>query len=187
MNALTSTVIGALLILMGSVAYVYMGGYDVGADVPHAKPVVWLLDTIRERSIAARARNVAVPALDDPALIAMGARHYDAMCAGCHLAPGVADSELRVGLYPRPPDLSVGTREPPKSFWIIKHGIKMTAMPAWGQSHDDHAIWGLVAFLEALPGFSPQQYERLTRVGEGVHDHRSDEHGHAIGDSDAHE
>ena len=47
------------------------------------------------------------------------------------------------------------------AFWVIKHGVKMTGMPAWGASHDDDVIWSLVAFLNKLPQLSPQQYKEI--------------------------
>ena len=65
-----------------------------------------LIGLLRERSIQAHAADLALPKLDDPQTILDGAGHYAAMCTGCHLAPGMADSEIRPGLYPRPPNLS---------------------------------------------------------------------------------
>ena len=76
------------------------------------------------------------------------------MCASCHLAPGQAGSELRQGLYPLPPDLTAEKAEkadPRRAFWVIKHGVKISAMPAWGATHDDTTIWSMVAFLQTLP------------------------------------
>jgi len=83
------------------------------------------------------------------------------MCTGCHLAPGMADSEIRPGLYPQPPNLAREKVDARKAFWVIKHGIKMSAMPAWGLSHDDPTIWSMVAFLQKLPMLSPAQYRDI--------------------------
>ena len=44
-------------------------------------------------------------------------------------------------------------------FWILKHGIKMTGMAAWGPTHNDNLIWNMVAFLRKLPGLSAAQYQ----------------------------
>jgi mono/diheme cytochrome c family protein len=99
-----------------------------------------IIETLRERSIGVRAASITVPRLEDPASIAAGAERYGALCVGCHLAPGVTKSELRAGLYPHPPNLAQeDTRDPRRTFWTIKHGIKMSAMPAWGKSLDDAA------------------------------------------------
>src|SRR3546814_3661292 len=71
-----------------------------------------------------------------------GAGLYTEMCSGCHLAPGLEKSEISQGLYPRAPELF---REPQRSakeqFWIIKHGVRLPAMPAWGKTHSDELLW----------------------------------------------
>jgi mono/diheme cytochrome c family protein len=96
------------------------------------------------------------------------------MCVDCHLAPGAKQSEMREGLYPQPPDLTQHVdASPAEMFWVIKHGIKMSAMPAWGKTHDDGSIWGLVAFVQKLPELTPDQYRGLVRTGDEVHDLRT--------------
>jgi hypothetical protein len=37
----------------------------------------------------------------------------------------------------------------------------MSAMPAWGMSHDDPTIWSMVAFLKKLPSMTPAQYKEM--------------------------
>ncbi|WP_363928399.1 cytochrome c [Thiobacillus sp.] len=92
-----------------------------------------------------------------------GAGQYDVMCTSCHLAPGMEDSELRPGLYPKPSNLSDGEVDPRETFWVIKHGLKMSAIPAWGMSHDDATIWSMVAFMRKLPDMTPAQYKEISR------------------------
>jgi hypothetical protein len=45
-------------------------------------------------------------------------------------------------LYPPSPDLAKAAAlySPAELFWIIKHGIKMTGMPAWND-HSDDELW----------------------------------------------
>ena len=157
---LTVLVLLAVL-LAGLAAFVYSGLYDIGADTPHTRPGFAAMQTLRERSIQRRAAGIAVPGREDPQLILKGAGQYAAMCTGCHLGPGMAESEIRPGLYPRPPNLSRVRVDPRVAFWVIKHGIKMSAMPAWGISHDDGSFWSMVAFLQKLPSMSPQQYKDI--------------------------
>ena len=145
----------------GAFIFVFSGLYDMGADTPHTRPVYAALQLLRSRSIEARSRGITVPNLADPQLILKGAGQYAAMCTACHLTPGNKDSELRVGLYPQPPDLSRERLDPRAAFWAIKHGIKMSAMPAWGASHDDETIWSMVAFLRKLPDLTPAQYKDM--------------------------
>jgi mono/diheme cytochrome c family protein len=118
-----------------------------------------VIKTLRDRSIEFRSAKLSVPNLDDPELVLKGAGRYAEMCRQCHLAPGIKDSEVRVGMYPQPPNLSQIRIEPKAAFWVIKHGIKMSAMPGWGRSHDDAAIWSMFAFLRILPDMSPEQYK----------------------------
>jgi mono/diheme cytochrome c family protein len=157
-----STVLGvAVVAACGAGAFIYSGAYDIGADAPHSRPVYAALETLRRRSIQARASDITVPDLSDPQLILKGAGQYAAMCTACHLTPGQEDSEIRPGLYPRPPNLTQARIDPAQAFWTIKHGIKMSAMPAWGGSHDDMTIWSMVAFLRKLPGLSPEAYKAM--------------------------
>lgn len=159
--------LSAAVVLTAAAAagFVYSGIYDVAADRPHAPFTRWLLQVVMERSVEVRAAELRVPGdLDDPARIRRGAVHYAQMCAGCHLAPGAAGSELRDGMNPRPPKLAAtAAQAPPREmFWVIKHGVRMTGMPAWGKTHDDAAIWDLVAFIRQLPVMTPAQYQTLS-------------------------
>lgn len=161
---LPSTAFVALLVVIisaGAAVFIYSGVYDIGADVPHYKPVYRAVDQLREKAIASHARNIAAPAdLNDPRRIAIGAGLYGGMCATCHGAPGEEKSDLAKGLYPPAPELARDQKHTaPQQFWIIKHGVKLSAMPAWGKTHDDQLIWDMVAFLRTLPKLSPEQYK----------------------------
>jgi mono/diheme cytochrome c family protein len=160
------TVVATLVVLaLGAVVFVGSGVYNIGADDHHTRIVLTIIEQLRNRSIAVRAHGIEVPNLDDPKNIAAGAQHYAALCIGCHLAPGVTKSEVRAGLYPHPPNLAQEeVDDAQRAFWIIKHGIKMSAMPAWGRSLDDAAIWDVVAFLQRMPGMTPEAYQQLSQA-----------------------
>lgn len=140
--------------------FIYTGVYNIGADEPHSRIVYSLLESLRDNSIAAGARDIAVPRdLNDPRRVAAGAGLYSEMCTGCHLGPGLERSELSQGLYPAAPELARGDDlSPAEQFWTIKHGVKLTAMPAWGKTHNDELIWDMVAFIRQMPKMSPEQY-----------------------------
>jgi mono/diheme cytochrome c family protein len=170
-----------LLLAGGVIVYAYSGLYDVGADAPHSRPTLWLLGVARDHSVDRRVRTIDTPPLGDAKQLAIGAEHYAEMCTGCHLAPGLDDTELRAGLYPQPPDFATDgvPLRAEELFWVIKHGLKMTGMPAWGRTHDDETIWAMVAFVRTLPEMSPEEYRRLTaksavpagEQSQGTHDH----------------
>lgn len=163
-------------VLFGCIGFVYSGLYPIGADTQHTKFTYWTLETLRERSIARSSRHIVVPDLSDPALLLSGGADYDDMCSSCHLKPGVSQSDMSIGLYPSPPNLanklddhghdhSAQMTEKEiarRNFWIIKHGIKASGMPAWGPTHNDARIWGMVAFVEKLHTLNEIQYQVLT-------------------------
>jgi mono/diheme cytochrome c family protein len=149
--------------LIGAVAFVGSGVYNIGADDHHTAPVLTVIQELRERSIGARADAIDVPSLEGPSKISAGAARYSKLCVGCHLAPGMMKSDLRKGLYPHPPNLArEETRDARRAFWTIKHGIKMSAMPAWGSTLNDESVWDIVAFIRQLPGMTPETYQQLS-------------------------
>jgi mono/diheme cytochrome c family protein len=168
------TAVAATFVFIALVAAVVIvsGTYNFAADAPHTTVIARFIAIARERSVEVRASGIKVPALLDPKMIAEGAEHYAAMCTGCHLAPGMKENEMRPGLNPKPPVLaSVPREDAGEQFWIVKHGLKMTAMPAWGLTHSDSEIWNIVAFLQQLPGMPPARYGELTRNAQTHHDH----------------
>ncbi|MGB4074530.1 c-type cytochrome [Pseudomonas sp.] len=185
-------VVGSAAVLAGA----YSGLVNVGADDPHFPAVHAFLTMARDRSIEVRSRDIEVPKLDDPAIIRAGAGNYNSMCIGCHLAPGVAQTELSQSLYPAPPNLAkIGIDgSPSAAFWVIKHGIKASGMPAWGKSMEDEYIWGMVAFLNQLPKMDATQYQALVASSSGhqhgggetqMHNHEG-QHGNTEGSEDHH-
>lgn len=158
---LAGAVASLVLVAAAFAAFLYSGLYNIAAGEPHWPITERVIALVRTRSIEVRARDLAVPNLADPKRMLTGAGQYAEMCESCHLAPGVADTPLRQGLYPKPPELARHRMDARTSFWIIKHGIKMTGMPAWGMSHDDDVLWRVVAFLQKLPELDANQYREM--------------------------
>jgi mono/diheme cytochrome c family protein len=177
MRIILSTLAAAFaVILIGAAIFVVSGVYDVSATAPHWPITHWIMEQARTRSIKAHAAEITDPPnLDNPTWIEIGVEHFAAHCAVCHGAPGVPRGALAHGLYPQPPDLAraVQLYRPGELFWILKHGIKMTGMPAWSD-HSDEELWATVAFVEKLPGMTEQDYAKLvmaslTRGGHHQH------------------
>jgi mono/diheme cytochrome c family protein len=173
-----------VIFLILAIGFIWSGAYNVGADDAHTRPVYAVLETARNRSIDTRASKLQLPAnLTDPARIRQGAGNYSAMCTGCHLRPGKTGTELSRGLYPAPPNLAKTPVDPARAFWVIKHGIKASGMPAWGKSMKDEYIWNMAAFLQELPKLDAAQYDAMV-ASSGGHSHggnESEPHEHAVG------
>lgn len=188
-SLLTLSILSGIAIVAAA-GFVWSGIYNIGADDTHTKPVYAVLQALRERSIDTRAHKQPLPAnLNDPARIRQGAGNYNAMCTGCHLGPGMEETELSKGLYPTPPNLAKASVDAAEAFWVIKHGIKASGMPAWGKSMDDEYIWNMAAFLQELPKLNAEQYQALV-ASSGGHSHGGGEtggHSHAEGMDDHHD
>jgi mono/diheme cytochrome c family protein len=152
---------------------IYSGVYDVAASEPHWTPTLWLLETARLRSIKAHAKGIVPPCdLAKPERLVAGTSHYSEHCASCHGGPGVDPDDMAGGMYPKPPSLTDVSKRfsPEELFWILKNGIKMTGMPAWAD-HSDDELWNAVAFLERLPGMTPDEYQGLKAATEAAGGH----------------
>jgi mono/diheme cytochrome c family protein len=179
-----AVIAGAIVVIAALV--IATGVYNVAADDAHTAVVHNLIETTRDRSIAMRAVDVTVPELSDPQRIRRGAGNYNSMCADCHLKPGGAETEISRGLYPRPPELTRMTSfDPARTFWVIKHGVKASGMPAWGKSMDDKYIWDMVAFVGRLPKMGAEEYAAEVRAS-GGHSHGGGETVNGDDDSAGH-
>jgi cytochrome c553 len=160
---------GAAVIGLAALIYIWLGAFDVSATTKHSWPVAMLLHLTMLQSVAAHAPQLAPPDLDDPALILRGATHYASGCAPCHGGPGELASPIAQQMTPVPPGLYDVGRDftPDQLFWIVKHGVKMTAMPAWPAQLRDDEIWAMVAFLRHLPEQKTADYARLTGIDGG--------------------
>ena len=160
MKVLLTLLIFVILCGLIGLAVIYSGLPDVSAMKEHSKLTHWVLETSLEYSVKRHAKGITPPELNNSALVSAGFRHYDAMCATCHGAPGVQRSEIGVGLYPKPPSLAAVLDEwsPAELFWITKNGVKLTGMPAFGKTHTDDELWAIIAFIQKLPDIEPNDY-----------------------------
>jgi len=184
MNTLKMFAIGVAIASIVIVGFAYSGIYDVSAGSAHGSMVNWLLSTTSHASIKRRAKDIEVPDLDNDALARAGVNDFNGMCAGCHGAPGREPEAMGQGLNPRAPDLaeSAAKMSPAELFWVTKNGIKMTGMPEWGATHDDDAIWPVVAFMTNLPELNASQYQEMMDSAAGMGHHATEsateEHSH---------
>lgn len=155
--------VALLMLLAVGLVVIYSGIVDVAATKPHYTLTQWVLGTTMEHSVERRARQVSVP----PNLSAdpNAGAEYHKMCELCHGGPGKEPSEIGKGLRPRPPDLAkvAADAEIAELFWVIKNGIRMTGMPAFGITHPDEKLWKVASFVKRLPKMSDQEYWSLTK------------------------
>lgn len=147
----------------GGALVLYGGFYNVASTRPHFQWVHSLLEIGMQQSVRRHARDIMPPASASPATIARGAGLYRDNCVVCHGAPGVAQGDIGQSMQPVPGPLADAARRwrPNELYWITRHGIKMSGMPAWEYHLSDQDIWTVVGFLVALPALSPGAYAAL--------------------------
>jgi cytochrome c553 len=157
----------AVVVVLGLILYAWSGLYNIAASEPHLEVTHWFLDFGMRRAVSTHSLTISAPDLDDPDLITLGAEHFQGGCATCHGAPNQTRSPIVEQMLPRPPDLTraAKTWTAEQLFWIVKHGLKFTGMPAWVAQGRDDEVWAVVAFLRALPDITSSRY-RVLAIGE---------------------
>jgi mono/diheme cytochrome c family protein len=130
------------------------------------KVAPWVL----EKSVKRGARDVANPIATDPGAVARGLSEYRENCLACHGAPGVDPAEFQEGMNPTPPGIDASVLQDasdPELFWVVKNGIRMTGMPAFGVNHSDDEIRDIVAFVRHAPKITDEERQTLTAPSVG--------------------
>jgi mono/diheme cytochrome c family protein len=187
-----ANLIGAIVVLLVVMAVgllvMYAGWYDIGATAEHNSLTLWIMETTMENSVEHHAKNIDAPELADSVMVARGFEHFEHSCITCHGAPGINRAELAVGLYPEAPDLTgeIDEWSPSELFWITWHGIKLSGMPAFVETHSDEEIWDIVAFLQVLPDLGRDGYLTM-RSAHGPSEEESTDSGGASEAGGAHQ
>lgn len=180
MKILLAVLVTLLVMVGAATAYVYSGFYNVAATVPHTGLVAGMLHELKERSIESHAvENATAPT--DSAMLARGFHEFEEMCVTCHGAPGVEPSAIGRGMRPEPPDLAEAAEEFSDAalFWVVKYGIKLAGMPAFGPTHSDSTLWGIVGAMRQMPDMTAEEYQ--ARVSESAGAAAESGHSHPAG------
>ena len=156
-------VITAIAGPLAAFLFAWSGLYNVAASRGHFRMFEWALAFVLSNSVETHAALIKEPALDDPNLLILGASHFYTSCAPCHGGPGQRPNVTLQSALPAAPALH-DTAERWKDreiYWIVRHGIKYTGMPAWPAQSRDDEVWAMVAFITALPKLDPPRYREL--------------------------
>lgn len=159
------------VLLLVAIAIAYTGGYNIAATQDQTTFVRWAFTTTMHSSAKNRAAKISPPEFTD-AMVEQGAVSYKAVCQHCHAGPGAQRSEWAE--LPQPPHLVEKASEwqPNEIFWLVKHGVKMAGMPAFGPTHEDDTLWSITAFVRQLPAMTAEDYTAYGSEGSsGSHGH----------------
>ncbi|WP_335300465.1 c-type cytochrome [Sphingomonas adhaesiva] len=158
---------------LAGLLFAWSGVFNIAASSGHWAISNWFLhwtmrNSVRTHTLLEAPRN---PIATDGQLVS-AAGHFAAACATCHGAPGQRPSPVMQRATPHAPDLTTGETKEKWSdaelFYILKHGVKFTGMPAWGAGGRDDEVRRMVAFVRRLPGMSAAEYRRLSGAATGA-------------------
>jgi len=173
-NMLRGAALGAVALGLGAAAVggavVGLGLYDVASTDQHFQLTHSVLEATMRASVRRQAAAIRAPMLDH-LQARQGAGVYATRCAGCHGGPGIAPQPYAMSMQPAPGGLIDAARkwEPAELYWITRHGIKMSGMPAWQFHLSEQEMWAVVAFLQRLPGLTPAGYASLLDTAMATH------------------
>ena len=159
------TLAAALLLgALGAALVLRSGWYHIGATNQHWQLVHTVLEQGMRDSVQYHAADIAAPRT--PQSAARGAAVYRDNCVQCHGGPGVAQEDFAKAMQPVPGPLIDATQrwQPRELYWITRHGIKMSGMPAWQFHLPDSDIWSVVAFMQTLPELSAPAFAALIKA-----------------------
>jgi cytochrome c553 len=158
------------VVAAGGLLTVVGGLVSIKASSGHWPITAALLNFTMRRSVIMHSLGIETPPLDDRTLVLKGAAHYEIGCSPCHGSPAMRQPVIPLAMTPHPPELSkeVSKWRPRELFYIVKHGVKFTGMPAWPAQERGDEVWAMVAFLRALPKLNADEYRRLIRDDAGT-------------------
>jgi mono/diheme cytochrome c family protein len=122
------------------------------------------LATIVKHLLVRQSSREGIPAAPTnlQASIAEGDKLYATDCSMCHGSDGHTPSDSGRWMYPRASDLTspmVQRYSDRELFWIVKNGIRLSGMPAFGRVESDEHIWNLVHYVRTVQGSAHPQSE----------------------------
>ncbi len=139
--------------LVGCYVFVVKGWMPANADSKPSLLETWAAHKSLHALIKREAPQGPNPiSLTDANLIS-GIKFYSVNCAVCHGTSDAKASNIAVGLYQHAPQLAQdGVEDDPDgvTYWKIKHGIRLTGMPAFSGTLNDQQIWQIALFLKHM-------------------------------------
>jgi mono/diheme cytochrome c family protein len=154
---LSGAVLMLVILLLSALAVMRLGLMPVNADGAHSSLEARIMPQVLHASIVRHASADTNPISVNEENLKAGVSTYKAMCARCHSTPAGNPSEYGQSFYPPAPQLLGGMSNYTDSqlFWLIKHGIRNTGMPAWGSMLSDDDIWQIVSLLKNSQDLPP--------------------------------
>ena len=141
-----------------AIVYFVLGIPDTRSDVPPPTWEIAILKPAVRAAVKRNAANLSAPSAATEDSIIAGGKLYVMGCMGCHGEPGKPPAQDSLHYPPVPQLPHVGTQySEPEIYWIVKHGIRMTAMSAYGPFYNEDQLWSLAAFIHRIDKLTPAE------------------------------
>ncbi|MBS1842578.1 MAG: cytochrome c [Acidobacteria bacterium] len=146
---------GSAILVLVVVAAVVMSLFNLSALPEPGRAEIWLA-TRGKHFLVHRASHGPLPAepTDRASSIQEGNTLFGTECSECHGNSGRKPTDSGRWMYPRAADLTapeVQRYSDRELFWVVKNGIRLSGMPAFGRVESDEHIWNLVHYVRTLP------------------------------------
>ncbi len=138
-----------VLFVLGFVKLGFMPVATKGSPLPLEH---WIVKTALRAAIAPDLARVAPFELKDSERVAHASKIYVNHCGGCH---GIENKEnlMAQSMFPPAPQFFTPGKEVTddpvgKIYWKVKHGIRLTGMPAYESILKEDEIWEVSLFLK---------------------------------------
>ncbi len=155
--------VAAIVVLpIGCMAYFALGFSQIRADAKPSALETSILQSVVRASVRRSAAVVPNPPAANEDAVLAGGKLYVAGCQGCHGELGGTYEQDRDHFPPVPELPHTGTQySEPELYWIVKHGIRMTGMSAYGPFYSEKELWSLAAFLRRIEKLPPGMIEKI--------------------------
>jgi mono/diheme cytochrome c family protein len=155
---LAAAIIGVVIAVV-VLLFVVMPRMQWNANARPSAAEQWVARYVLRQWVRRNAPSESNPIAPTADNLREGEQQYDEHCAVCHGLDGNAKNRVGGDFYPPIARLSKGASflSDGQVYFIVSHGIRMTAMPGFGTQHSADELWKIILWVRHFPNLTPQE------------------------------
>lgn len=156
-NFILGIIVTVIILAVVAACVIYLGLFPVQADIT---PPHWerhLAMTALDNSVERHAPHISNPIPPTDENVIAGMKIYTMNCALCHGSLDLTRSNVGKATYPSAPQIVLHPMDDPEwhIYYVVRFGVRYTAMPAWKDILSDDDMWKVTAFLSHIDKLTP--------------------------------